>query len=500
MMSGHTSEDDQQIDRCMPLVCSNNCFVRTGNGHSNEKRISGLESKSCTADATQVFPLPLAPFEAYMLADHRHDYPMHFYFRMELRGHLQPEALKQALTESIERHPLLRAKVRPRLGRASVWEPSDGVCIRPCRQGFADLSQVLQAPHIDLTSESGLRTWLFAEPSKAELLFQFHHSCCDGLGALIFLEDLLVTYHRISAGEKATDVSVRSLGLKSRGVIPLTAVQAVRKIPLDILDFFRILLRRPAIAAPAEIPEIQNDNRHLSAFLSHQFSTSELNGLLAEARTQSTTLNNILMKDVYRSLDGWMCESGKSAHRWIRMGVPASTRIDESVENTCCNHVTIMFLDQHSSDIRTSESLLDQVTQLTRFHRESNIWYSMLQLLQVLAAVPPLLRLYLRTNRRMCTTVASNVGRAFESCPLPRNDGQLVIGDTLLTSLNFLSPLRPGTEVTFGCVTYGNTLSLSMHYKPHRVGEKQARQLMENVVNNLRKSAGAGSSDRPDGS
>ncbi len=500
MKSKNMSEDQQQIQRCGWLVCSNNSYVHPGSGNSIEKRIRGLESKSCTADAIQVFPLPLAPFEAYMLTDHRHDYPMHFYFRMELKGHLRPEYFKQALTESIQRHPLLRAKARQRFGRASVWEPSDGICIRPCRQGFADLSQVLEAPHIDVTAESGLRTWLFAEPSNTELLFQFHHSCCDGLGALIFLEDLLVTYHRISVGEKATDTFVRSHGLKSRGMIPLTAVQAVRKIPLDMKDFFRILLRRPAIATLAEKPEEHNADRRLSAFLSHQFSPGELAGLLAEAKAQSSTLNNILMKDVYRAIDLWMCEAGGTAHRWIRMGVPASTRVHSSVEKTCCNHVTIMFLDQHSSDIRTSNSLLHQITQLTRFHRESNVWYSMLQLLQALAAVPPLLRLYLRTNRRMCTTIASNVGRAFESCALPRKEGQLVIGDMLLTSLSFLSPLRPGTEVSFGCVTYGNALSLSMHYKPHRVGEKQARQLMEIVVNNLRTSAGAGLPGRPDDS
>jgi NRPS condensation-like uncharacterized protein len=462
------------------------------------KRIIGLESKSCTVESTQIFPLPLAPFEAYMLADHRDDYPMHFYFRMKLQGRLRSESFRQAVTESIERHPLLRAKVLPRFGRAPVWQPSDVVCIRTCQEGFTDLTEVLQPPHIDLTSESGLRTWVFDGRSDTELLFEFHHSCCDGLGALIFLEDLLVTYHRITAGEQATDVSVRGQGLKTRAAIPLTAGQAVRKIPFDIVDFFRIVLRRPATAAQPETPVEPEGSRRLSAFLSHQFSTDELNALLAEARVQSSTLNNILMKDVYRSLDQCLEESGESAHRWIRMGVPASTRVGDSANKTCCNHVTIMFLDQHSSDIRTSESLLHQITQMTRFHRESNIWYSMLQLLEVLAAVPPLLRLYLRTNRRMCTTITSNVGRAFESCPLPRNQGQLVVGDMLLTSLSFLSPLRPGTEVTFGCVTYGNTLSLSMHYKPQRVGKDQARKLMDHVVGNLRKSAGAGFSERPE--
>jgi NRPS condensation-like uncharacterized protein len=455
-----------------------------------------MESDSSINDAAQIFPLPLAPFEAYMLADHCHDYPMHFYFRMVLNGGLQRQPFMQSLKETIQRHPLLRAKVCSRFGRAPVWESSDAICLRECQNGFKELNEVLHASRIDLTAESGLRTWLFVGPSNADLLFEFHHSCCDGLGALIFLEDLLVTYHGITEGTETTDVSVRSHGLKRRAAIPLTAGQAVRKIPLDIMDFFRIISRRPAIAAKADRPKKHDGDPRPSAFLSHQFSTAELDALLAEARTQSATLNSILMKDVYRSIDQWMCESGNSAHRWIRMGVPASTRARDSLQRTCCNQVTIMFLDQHSSDIRTSDALLKRIALLTRFHRESNIWYSMLQLLNCLAAVPPLLRLYLRTNRRMCTTISSNVGRAFESCPLPRRQGQLVVGDMLLTSLNFLSPLRPGTEVTFGFVTYANTLSLSMHYKPHRVGEQEARKLLQKVVGNLRKSAGEKSCGR----
>ena len=144
-----------------------------------------------------------------------------------------------------------------------------------------------------------------------------------------------------------------------------------------------------------------------------------------------------------------------------------------------------MFLDQHSRDIRNPERLLDRVTQQTRFHRESNIWLSMLQLLEFLAAVPPLLHLYLRTNRRMCTTIMSNVGRAFEACPLVNHDGQLVTGDALLTSLDFLSPLRPGTDVTFGIVTYAGALNICMHYKPQRVDKARAKKLFDQLVRNI---------------
>ena len=458
-----------------------------------EKGSTQLESETSNADEEQNFslPLPLAPFEAYMLADHRDDYPMHFYCRLVLQGSLHREILVQSLTESVERHPLLRAKIRPRFGRSPVWDSGAEICLRDCQHEFDDLSEVLRTPGIDLCTEAGLRTWLFQGASNVQLLFEFHHSCCDGLGALMFLEDVLVTYDKLVHGKNAEDEVVQDTGLSSRAAIPLTVGQAVRKIPLDVKDFFRILFRQPAIVSEAsKSPGIseKDGNSQLSAFLNHQFSPAELNALLAAARSRSTTLNSILMRDVYRSLDQWMCQCGDLTHRWIRMGVPASTRADGKAVNTCCNQVTIMFLDQHSSDIRNSDSLLDQVTQLTRFHRESNIWYSMLQLLDFLAVFPPLLRLYLRTNRRMCTTILSNLGRAFELCPLSRKEGQLIVGNMQLTSLDFFSPLRPGTDVTFAVVTYAGSLSLCMHYKPNRIAEAQARELFDRLVRNVRES------------
>ena len=462
-------------------------------GPRSEERAEKLESQSLNRDDAQIFPLPLAPFEAYMLADHRDDYPMHFYFRMVFRGQLQREPFTRSLTESLERHPLLRAKIRHRIGRVPVWESLPGTFLRKCQEGFDDLSEVLQAPRIDLTTESGLRTWIFAGSSETQLLFEFHHSCCDGLGALVFLEDVMVTYHRIVSGTATQGEAERDSGLQTRAAIPLTVGQVVRKIPLDVKDFFRILFRRPAIASESvtesEIAGAAIDEG-LSAFLTHRFPATELDALLATARAQSVTLNNVLMRDVYRSLDQWMCQCGDSGHRWIRMGVPASTRSDGPSAKTCCNQVTIMFLDQHSRDIRNSDSLLERVARLSSFHRESNIWYSMLQLLDFLSAVPPLLRLYLRTNRRMCTTILSNLGRAFQSCPLPRSDDQLLVGDMRLTSLDILSPLRPGTDVTFGVVTYAGTLNVCMHYKPHRISEKQARELLDQLVRNIQESTG----------
>ena len=52
-------------------------------------------------------------------------------------------------------------------------------------------------PHaepIDLRKEPGLRLWLLEGERTTDIVAQFHHACCDGLGAVAFIEDLLVAY------------------------------------------------------------------------------------------------------------------------------------------------------------------------------------------------------------------------------------------------------------------------------------------------------------------
>lgn len=429
-------------------------------------------------------PMPMAPFEAYMLADHRPDYPMHFYFRMVFRGQCDRDRLARALTQAIRRHPLLRAKVRYRFGRVPVWEPLDEIVIIECQHPVITLDEVTKAPPIDLTRKPGLRTWVYQGTTDTQVLFEFHHSCCDGLGALVFLEDLLLCYHQFPQTQSVDQPEDGDSALSSRSRIPLTVTQAIRKIPLDIKDFFRILCRRPAIASTTTA-EHKVAQPGLSRFLTHEFPLDDLNSLLTTAREQSTTLTSILMCEVYRALDQWMSEFGEARHRWIRMGIPASTRSGTELAGACCNQVTIMFLDQHSKEIRQPDTLLQKITDLSRFHRESNIWYSMLQLVRFLSKAPPLMALYLQTNRQMSTTIVSNLGRVLKDCPLPNEAGQLRTGDLVLEQIDALVPMRPGTEVTFGAVTYAGQLRLSMHYKPHRISDEAAAALFSQVVANL---------------
>ncbi len=72
------------------------------------------ELEQTIAASKRVFPLHLTPFENYMVADDRPEYPMTFIVEFEFDGQLDPPAFEAAIDDALQRHPLLRASSNPR--------------------------------------------------------------------------------------------------------------------------------------------------------------------------------------------------------------------------------------------------------------------------------------------------------------------------------------------------------------------------------------------------
>ncbi len=72
---------------------------------------------------TRLPPLPLTPFERYMLADDQPGYPMVAVMELQFGGRLDVDLLRAAFVPAIERHPLLVARIQG-AGPNAVWDAS----------------------------------------------------------------------------------------------------------------------------------------------------------------------------------------------------------------------------------------------------------------------------------------------------------------------------------------------------------------------------------------
>ena len=141
-----------------------------------------------------LFPLPLSTFERYMLLDDRPDYPMVFVVQLKLSGEIRRPAFESSFEEALSRHPLLCALLRRPARSGPEWMLAEDQ--RPAVD-WDVLGAAIGSPRgerIDLGSEVGLRVWVRQGDGAAEVTLQFHHACCDGIGALRFIGHLLAAY------------------------------------------------------------------------------------------------------------------------------------------------------------------------------------------------------------------------------------------------------------------------------------------------------------------
>src|SRR5262249_43431185 len=152
----------------------------------------------------------LAPFESYMLADDTADYPMVFHLRLSFRGLLDRVRFEAALREAAARHPLFQSVVRDVDGEA-CWVPAEQTTPQ---LDWAPLETPIDrhaGGRLDITQRIGLRAWVRCGRSETNVLLEFHHCCCDGVGAVRFIEDLLVAYRAATSAGATARYRARAL-------------------------------------------------------------------------------------------------------------------------------------------------------------------------------------------------------------------------------------------------------------------------------------------------
>jgi hypothetical protein len=445
-----------------------------------------------TGDAS-VLPLPLVPFESYMLADHRPAYPMNCITRLRFAGRFDRSTLDTAMSAALARHPLLTALARP-AGSRWVWKPTE----HPQAVAWLEAAPAGSLPSLeplDVRVAPGLRVVACEGPTQTDLVLQAHHACSDGLGLFLFAEDLLMSY-AVARGLIPVESlrPVRAEHLRTRGRFGLTAAPLLKVVSRQLFGLAgarQFLMRTPEPLVPHRAqPDDAPLPSNYPASWTRQLDEAQTAGLLAAARTLGVTLNDLLARELFICLARWQQRFGRDGQRgWLRLCVPMSLRTAVQDRLPAANSVGMLFLDRRPRDMEAPDRLLASIHKEMQLLKRMQLGWTFVLSLGLCQWLPGGLERRCRNPRCMSTAVLTNLGVLFAHGPLTDGQGRLRIGEVSLEQMDLLPPWRPLTCAAFTVWSYANRLSFTLHYDARVLAADEAGELLDHFVELNRKQA-----------
>jgi hypothetical protein len=443
-----------------------------------------------SATAESLWPLPLTPFEVYYHLDDSPEYPTTFPVLLRFTGMLDRERFAAALAQAVARHPLLRAQIEERGGKA-CWVAAGDVP----RLDWADMSAPLpsgSSDYLDLTAGPGLQTWVRAAPNAAQVIFQFHHACCDGLAALQFIQDVLAFY-RADADGNLAEVSLRPLDanlLRGRGTIASDdprepkPLQGLRDAWYTLKVWSTILFRPPMPLA--EPPGIYRELRQLLEFEISTLSREETAALRRIAAEQGATTNDLVIRDLLLVLQKWNRREANLGAGRLRINVPVSVRTRTEADMPAANRIGYAFVTDEGMSGEDPRQLLDVVREETRRIKEWKLALYFLGGLAFASVLPGAIGWAMRRKRSFATAVLSNVGRYFPDPAHKHRGERWQCGDLTLQWIGGVPPVRQMTSAAMIVIEYAGETSFCLRTDPRAFDMASTRRLLDELVEQVR--------------
>jgi hypothetical protein len=451
------------------------------------------------------FPLKLVPFEHYALGEFRN--PMAYTIRLKFAGLLDRAALEQAIGLIVARHPLLRAHVAARDGELcwieaesplpwmSFGAAGEPMCF-PSREG------------IDLARETGLRVWVRSggvpdggvpedgvpedrvpdDGGDVEMRFQFHHACCDGVGAYSFLEELLCAYDRLTrpgADDLPELPTLDESLLASRSRFGLSRLGFLLRLPLEVFGFLVgmgcYLITRPEPAHSPQTPQLDDAARRTQLDMPAQtFDGQTMARLRDAAREYRATLNDLLVREAFYTVHQWNLRQG-ARPRILRFTLPMNLRLPQQQRMPAANVVGMTLLDRSPRWYRKPHRLLKSI----RFEMRIQKYFRFPMTFVRFCSIPWCMAIITDPQRPAATGVLSNMGRVFHDAPLRRRDAKLLTGELLLEQVESAPPVLPQIDLSFSALSYAGVLTVVLNYDRQRFTPAAAAELFEVYASRL---------------
>lgn len=442
------------------------------------------------------FPLRLSPFEEYLLLENRPSFPMNFFLRLRFQGTLRYDVWNSAIRQALVLHPLLHANVE-RVGKKRLqWTGSPESPPQIERTSSASFS----GRHSNLEQQTGLRIGA-AQSGNSEfsVLFQFHHSCCDGFGASQFIDDLLLAYsqHGRAAAEAMTTSKkpdLRELRHRARfGLTPLKLARVAPRQTVGLLGARQFIMRKPQplIDGSSKLSRMKNTLPvDYPSTITYRFDKDQTQQILGHTKRLSVTLNDLVVRDLLMSIDEFKDNTANSDNEWLRLTVPVSLRQHVSAQMPAANVLSFVFLERRRRDMKHPERMLASLSREMRQIKRNKLGLTfVLSLAAARGITGSLARLMPKDEQCLATAVLTNPGILFCNSSLADKTGYLVASDIRLADIEFIAPFRPNTWAAFSVYTYAKQLRITTHFDTRALSEVDAQRIHSTLVRRVSQSA-----------
>ncbi len=448
-----------------------------------------------TDDAADIFPLPLVPFERYMVADDRPGYPMTFFIRVEVEGVPDRAAMDAAFADALARNPLLTACV-VRRGIRLHWVPSKKP-LPTLRWDVGDAEPPLPVGGpLDLKNSVGIDGYVYQADGKAAIVISFHHAACDGIGGFRFVGDLLAYYGRRTAPQDKlpTLLPVSAANLAYRGMFDIrlpAPISAWTVLKATLRESWKVFTRRAMFLMNRNRP--RGHARRIPPTMPVETLDADLyDRFCARAGELGVTANDLLLRDMFLTAREWnISRGGRKTKGWLRITMPTSLRGKKDTRMPAANTLGYALVTRHTDECDDLESLLATVAFETETIRAWSMGAMFVDSLRVAGRVPGLIPLGTRLGRRFSTLVLSNLGdpsRRFRA-RFPRRDGEIVAGNLTVKSMFGAPPVRPGTRAALALFSYADKLAIALHSDRRWFSADDAREFLAMYRRRLEQSA-----------
>lgn len=443
-----------------------------------------------------VFPesFRLTPFEELLLHRDSPDYPCSCTLRLTFSGTVDAALLDQALLRALERHPLLTARIED-VDCQPVWK----VVPNPARSfhwmNGAAAETFETSGFIDVRRNGGLKLIGERCGDRTILYLHFHHSCCDGIGIMCFLTDLLNTasqltndrsgnVNRDDNNESAQNGSLTK-AVAARGSWGLSFKDAVKLLPAHLRALHRPwrYLTRPAttlLTADSVLDRLKTSGEPehpgtcLPRIQHRRFSPSDLARYRESAKRQGVSINDLLMRDVFLTIrELRQLYQISDSSRWTRLMIPINYRLDRIPNETAANYTTMMFIDRRLADPASPHELLLGLSAEMQKIRRQRLGHAFLMALSIFRKLPGGLRRFAGGRRCDVTAVMTNVGKILTDLPGIDEAGHWRLGEAKLEHVDVVAPLTPMTDASISAVSFAGELSVTLNFNSVSITAEQ---------------------------